>query len=41
MHQKYYYAIRVWNYKDINPKIVAKKVLRDENGKLTLDYKFF
>lgn len=40
LKQNYYYAGREWNYKDIPPKIIAEKVLRDKEGKLPLDYKF-
>ena len=29
-----------WNYKNIERKIVVEKVIRDQNGKLPLDYKF-
>ena len=31
---------REWNYKNIPPKIVVEKIIRDKNGKLPLDYKF-
>lgn len=40
LKQNYYWASREWNYKDIQPKIIAEKVLRDKDGKLPLDYKF-
>lgn len=40
LKQNYYYGSREWNYKDIPPKIIAEKVLRDKEGKLPLDYKF-
>lgn len=40
LKQKYYRLSREWNYKNIEPKIVAEKVMRDRNGKLPLDYKF-
>lgn len=31
---------REWNYKDIPPRIIVEKVIRDQKGKLPLDYKF-
>lgn len=40
LKQKYYLISREWNYKNIEPKIVADKVLRDRNGKLPFDYRF-
>lgn len=36
----YYPKSRERNYKDIKPRIIAEKVLRDKNGELPLDYKF-
>ncbi|MFA0657109.1 ATP-grasp fold amidoligase family protein [Vibrio sp. 10N.222.49.C12] len=36
----YYFACE-WAYKDIKPKIVAERVILDENGKLPNDYKIF
>ena len=32
---------REWPYKDVVPKIVVEKVLRDNDGNLPVDYKFF
>jgi hypothetical protein len=40
LRQNSYTKSREWNYKNIKPKIVAEKVLRDSEGKLPLDYKF-
>lgn len=40
MHHNQYVLSREWNYKDIVPKIVVEKVVRDKAGKLPLDYKF-
>lgn len=40
LKQNYYYGGREWNYKNIEPKIVVEKVLRDKDGKLPNDYKF-
>lgn len=31
---------REWNYKNVDRKIVAEKVVRDKEGRLPLDYKF-
>ena len=31
---------REWNYKDIEPRIIAEKVLRCKDGSMPLDYKF-
>lgn len=41
LDSNYYYQSREWNYKNIEPKIIAEKVLRDKDGKLPNDYKFF
>ena len=38
---KYYLISREWNYKNIPPRIVVEKVLRDKNGRLPSDYRFF
>lgn len=40
LKQNSYTKSREWNYKNIPPKIIAERVLRDKNGKLPLDYKF-
>lgn len=40
LKQNYYYGSREWNYKNIETKIIAEKVLYDRNGNLPLDYKF-
>lgn len=40
LKQNYYFASREWNYKNIETRIIAEKVLRDRNGNLPLDYKF-
>ncbi|MCI5882311.1 MAG: glycosyl transferase [Clostridium sp.] len=39
MKRNYYWGSREWNYKDITPKIICEKVLRDKNGRLPMDYK--
>ena len=41
LKQNYYVKSREWNYKDIAPKIIAEKVLRNKDGSLPIDYKFF
>lgn len=38
---KYYLISREWNYKNIPPKVVVEKVIRDKNGNLPSDYRFF
>lgn len=30
-----------WNYKNITPRIVVEQVIRDQNGELPMDYRFF
>jgi len=40
LKQKYHLISREWNYRDIPPKIVVDKVIRDMEGRLPLDYKF-
>lgn len=37
----YYLLLREWNYKNIAPKIIIEKVLRNGDGSLPRDYKFF
>ncbi|TJX13647.1 glycosyl transferase [Tissierella creatinini] len=40
LKQNHYWLSREWNYKNIPPRIVCEKVLRDSNGNLPEDYKF-
>lgn len=40
LKQNAYIFSREWNYKNVDRKIVAEKVVRDKAGKLPLDYKF-
>lgn len=40
LHHNQYPLSREWNYKNIIPKIVVEKVIRDRRGQLPLDYKF-
>lgn len=40
LKHNYYLNSREWNYKNIEPKIIAEEVLRDKNGNLPNDYKF-
>lgn len=40
LKQNYYWGGLEWNYRDIPPRIIAEKVLRDKDGRLPLDYKF-
>lgn len=37
---KYYLISREWNYKNIPPKIVVEKEMRDKEGNLPIDHKF-
>ena len=41
LKEKYYQISREWNYKNIPPRIVVEKVIRDKNGNLPSDYRFF
>ena len=41
LKEKYYLISREWNYKNIPPKIVVEKVIRDKKGNLPSDYRFF
>ena len=40
LHHNAYVLSREWNYKNIKPRIIVEKVIRDKNGNLPLDYKF-
>jgi hypothetical protein len=40
LKQNYYVQSREWNYKNIEPKIIAEEVLYNEDGSLPVDYKF-
>lgn len=40
LKENYYYFSRERNYKNIKPKIICEKVIRDKNNQLPLDYKF-
>lgn len=40
LRQNAYPYSREWNYKNVERKIVAEKVVRDKEGRLPLDYKF-
>ena len=39
--KNFYPAGREWVYKDIPPRIVCERLLRDDQGKLPMDYKLF
>ncbi|MCL2695602.1 MAG: hypothetical protein FWE69_04690 [Clostridiales bacterium] len=41
MKQKCHLFSREWNYKNIRPRILAEKLLRDKEGALPVDYRFF
>lgn len=36
----YYFQSREWNYKDIEPKIVCERVLKNKDGAPLIDYRF-
>lgn len=40
LKENYYYFSREKNYKNIRPRILCEKVIRDSNNQLPLDYKF-
>lgn len=40
LHHNAYILSHEWNYKNIPPKLVVEKVIRDKNGNLPVDYKF-
>ncbi len=40
LKQNPYLFSREWNYKNIKPRIIVEKIIRDKNGKLPVDYKF-
>ncbi|AOW22020.1 hypothetical protein LPB138_05155 [Urechidicola croceus] len=41
LKQNYYHQGREWQYKDIEPKLFAEKLLTDEKGSIPKDYKIF
>jgi hypothetical protein len=41
LKQNYYKFFREWAYKDVKPRIIAEKLMRDESGAELKDYKFF
>ena len=40
LHQNASVLSREWNYKNIPPKLIVEKVIRNQKGELPLDYKF-
>ena len=40
LKENYYYGLREWQYKNIQPKILVEKLLQAENGLIPDDYKF-
>lgn len=40
LKSNYYVQSREWNYKDIRPRIICERLLRDKEDKLPVDYKF-
>lgn len=41
LRQKYYLVSREWNYKNIPPRLVVERVIRDKEGNVPSDYRFF
>lgn len=42
LKRKYFYTQREWPYKNVKPRIIAEKLLRDNDlGEVLTDYKFF
>lgn len=41
LQRNYYWNSREWNYKDVPARIICESVIRDKNGNLPIDYKFF
>lgn len=41
LKSNYYVESREWNYKNIVPKIVGERVLKDQSGNFPLDYRLF
>jgi hypothetical protein len=39
LKQNYYYGMKEWQYKNIEPCIIIEKLLTDKNGKIPNDYK--
>lgn len=40
LKENHYYSTREWQYKNIEPRIVVEKLLRNEDGSIPNDYKF-
>ena len=41
LRRNFYYRYREWQYKDIPPKIIVEKLIKDDEGALPADYKIF
>ena len=41
LKQNYYYGLLEWQYKDIKPRLIVEKLLRDENGRIPDDIKCY
>jgi hypothetical protein len=41
MKRSEYWVSREWAYKDITPRIICERLLKDEHGNVPTDYKFF
>ncbi len=40
LKENYYYQSREWNYKDIQPRLIAEKMLVENPGETLIDYRF-
>ena len=41
LKSNYYWSGREWPYKDVKPRIIAEKYMKDDNSEWLVDYKFF
>lgn len=41
LKRNHYFMEREWNYKNIKPKVLIERTIKDYQGKLPIDYKFF
>lgn len=41
LKRKYFYLYREWPYKDVKPRIIAEKYMKDNNSSVLNDYKFY
>lgn len=41
LRRKYFYLYREWPYKDVKPRIIIEKYMKDDDTKVLNDYKFY